>query len=490
MVSSASVEMNFENNVGMCGALPFCLSRAGAESTEKKRIALSGSNVVAPNVGGGGFCDATPPVCGGSGGDGDSFALNKSNGTDGSVSSCAVSTPPIVTDVNAFNFSFSPPTDPETNVSRLLWGLGIVKGADDAVSFREVEEVRSSPGGAGAGAGSYHLQFNESFTSLALVAGRRYYVTVRSENGAGPTLLTDISSDVIIVDPSPPRLVDMKANVECEDLGEGTFNAASPGPEDLVRLWQGLEGVDSMSDDNISAPTAATVNDADDWGLELCWQFEDNESWVTDYAYAIFTSSSSSSRASRSTSTSSTAGESSSPSADDPVVKLGTVDTVNALAWFTSGRTTRQLSHWTSLGLGLNVRVTQDDLVSYTRDEAVDEDAGLTPGGYVSVHLRVTNAGGLVTQVAGPEIYLPPPVEPSKASLGDQPFFVYLPAAFIAFLATVVVLRRISWGGDRTRAEKEREELLVDGTRQVNLVLSALAPDFDLSRSNVGGVPR
>ena len=112
------------------------------------------------------------------------------------------------------------------------------------------------------------------------------------------------------------------------------------------------------------------------------------------------------------------------------------------------------------------------------RTNAVNADAGVEINGYVAVHIRATNAAGLITEVSGPEI-LVPPEPPSSTAEGDSLIYGIIAGVVVVFAAVLFAFYREMRRQDKTAKEKERQQLLEDGSRQMNLVLRALASDRD-----------
>ena len=151
---------------------------------------------------------------------------------------------------------------------------------------------------------------------------------------------------------------------------------------------------------NNDAEGAALITDAiangedlsAEWGLELCWKFDEGPSrWVTDYSFAIFTSPLSYYDPSVAVSNA-TGGVSRGR-------RLLAATTANVYRTFgqtastqASVRTTSQLSPWESLGSdATRLKTSQRDMITAMRTNAVDADAGVEINGYVALHIRATN---------------------------------------------------------------------------------------------------
>ena len=92
--------------------------------------------------------------------------------------------------------------------------------------------------------------------------------------------------------------------------------------------------------------------------------------------------------------------------------------------------------------------------------------------------MRAKNAAGLVTEVSGPEILIP--TEPRTDVADDGSLVGGIVGGVVAVFAGVLfAFYREMKKQDKTAKEKERQQLLADGTRQMNLVLRALASDQD-----------
>ena len=412
-----------------------------------------------------------------------------------------VTAPALVTNTNTFDFTITPDWIDGNVVTAMRWGLGTSAGAVDAQGLREIADVDAAKTGRTVnGTVEYKATFNSSITRLALVPGTGYYVVVEAEYtpAGGAATKKNASSVKVIADDTPPALVTLIPNFECDANGVMTVDAATPKPEQVSLLHAQLPNTQASRTNN-AAPTAPITNaiaDGEDlsakWGLELCWKFDEGESWVTDYAFAIFTSPLS--------------------YYDPSVAELGNATgdvsrgrrllaATTASVYRTFGqtastqasvRTTSQLSPWKSLGSNATrLKVSQEDMIKAMRTNAVDADAGVEINGYVAVHIRATNAAGLITEVSGPEILVPARA-PSSTAEGDSLIYGIIAGLVVVFAAVLFAFYREMRRQDKTAKEKERQQLLEDGSRQMNLVLRALASDRDdddslLKRSDSSG---
>ena len=338
-----------------------------------------------------------------------------------------VTAPALVTSTNTFDFTITPDWTDENVVTAMRWGLGTSAGAVDAQGLREIADLDAAKTGRTVnGTVEYKATFNSSITRLALVPGTGYYVVVEADYtpAGGAATKKNASSVKIIADDTPPALVTLIPNFACDVNGVMTVDEATPKPEQVSLLHARLPNSQAspQASRTNDAEGAALITDAIDsgedlsaeWGLELCWKFDEGESWVTDYSFAIFTSPLSYYDPSVAVSNA-TGGVSRGR-------RLLAATTANVYRTFgqtastqASVRTTSQLSPWESLGSdATRLKVSQRDMITAMRTNAVDADAGVEINGYVAVHIRATNAAGLMTEVSGPEILIPP--QPSSST--------------------------------------------------------------------------
>ena len=402
-----------------------------------------------------------------------------------------VTAPALVTSTNTFDFTITPDWTDENVVTAMRWGLGTSAGAVDAQGLREIADLDAAKTGRTVnGTVEYKATFNSSVTRLALVPGTGYYVVVEADyTPAGGTATKKNASSVkVIADDTPPALVTLIPNLECDVNGVMTVDAATPKPDEVSLLHARLPNSQAspQASRTNDAESAALITDAIDsgedlsaeWGLELCWKFDEGESWVTDYSFAIFTSPLSYYDPSVAVSNA-TGGVSRGR-------RLLAATTANVYRTFgqtastqASVRTTSQLSPWESLGSdATRLKVSQRDMITAMRTNAVDADAGVEINGYVAVHIRATNAAGLMTEVSGPEILIPPQPSSSTAE-GDSMIYGIIAGLVVVFTGVLYAFYREMRRQDKTAKEKERQQLLEDGSRQMNLVLRALASDRD-----------
>ena len=402
-----------------------------------------------------------------------------------------VTAPALVTSTNTFDFTITPDWTDENVVTAMRWGLGTSAGAVDAQGLREIADLDAAKTGRTVnGTVEYKATFNSSVTRLALVPGTGYYVVVEADyTPAGGTATKKNASSVkVIADDTPPALVTLIPNLECDVNGVMTVDAATPKPDEVSLLHARLPNSQAspQASRTNDAEAAALITDAIDsgedlsaeWGLELCWKFDEGESWVTDYSFAIFTSPLSYYDPSVAVSNA-TGGVSRGR-------RLLAATTANVYRTFgqtastqASVRTTSQLSPWESLGSdATGLKVSQRDMITAMRTNAVDADAGVEINGYVAVHIRATNAAGLITEVSGPEILIPPQPSSSTAE-GTSMIYGIIAGLVVVFTGVLYAFYREMRRQDKTAKEKERQQLLEDGSRQMNLVLRALASDRD-----------
>ena len=398
-----------------------------------------------------------------------------------------VTAPALVTNTNTFDFTITPDWTDGNVVTAMRWGLGTSAGAVDAQGLREIADVDAAKTGRTVnGTVEYKATFNSSVTRLALVPGTGYYVVVEADYtpAGGAATKKNASSVKIIADDTPPALVTLIPNFACDVNGVMTVDEATPKPEQVSLLHARLPNSQASRTNNAEA--AALINnaaaDGEDlsakWGLELCWKFDEGESWVTDYSFAIFTSPLSYYDPSVAVSNA-TGGVSRGR-------RLLAATTANVYRTFgqtastqASVRTTSQLSPWKSLGSNATrLKTSQRDMIDAMRTNPVDADAGVEINGYVAVHIRATNAAGLITEVSGPEILIPPE-PPSGTAEGDSLIYGIIAGVVVVFAGVLFAFYREMRRQDKTAKEKERQQLLEDGSRQMNLVLRALASDRD-----------
>ena len=398
-----------------------------------------------------------------------------------------VTAPALVTNTNTFDFTITPDWTDGNVVTAMRWGLGTSAGAVDAQGLREIADLDAAKTGRTVnGTVEYKATFNSSITRLALVPGTGYYVVVEADYtpAGGAATKKNASSVKIIADDTPPALVTLIPNFACDVNGVMTVDEATPKPEQVSLLHARLPNSQASRTNNAEA--AALINNAiangEDlsakWGLELCWKFDEGESWVTDYSFAIFTSPLSYYDPSVAVSNA-TGGVSRGR-------RLLAATTANVYRTFgqtastqASVRTTSQLSPWKSLGSNATrLKTSQRDMIDAMRTNPVDADAGVEINGYVALHIRATNAAGLITEVSGPEI-LVPPEPPSGTAEGDSLIYGIIAGVVVVFAGVLFAFYREMRRQDKTAKEKERQQLLEDGSRQMNLVLRALASDRD-----------
>ena len=389
-----------------------------------------------------------------------------------------VTAPALITNTNTFDFTVVPDWVDGNAVTAMRWGLGTSAGAVDARALTAIPDLNAAKtGNTVGGIAEYKATFNSSVTRLALVPGTGYYVTVEADYtpSGGSATTKNTSSAKVIADDTPPALVSLIPNYQCDENGAMTVDAATPRPEQVGVLHSLLPNTQASRTNLQSDSDAINDGDADagtQWGLELCWSFDEGESWVTNYSYAIFTSplsyyvpADASNRRRR---------RSLLASAANVYRTFGQTASTQA-----SVRTTSQLSPWESIGAdATKIRVTQSAMIDAMKVAAVDADAGVEISGYVAIHVRAKNAAGLVTEVSGPEILIP--TEPRTDVADDGSLVGGIVGGVVAVFAGVLfAFYREMKNQDKTAKEKERQQLLADGTRQMNLVLRALASDQD-----------
>jgi len=245
-------------NTQLCGAVPWCLTSAisymaGTEHPLRATHLVEPALLMCDNPDAyaacwsvtlanpriQGLCDSTAPMC--------------LNGT------CNIFAPPIVTSLTHFEFSFIQFNDPESGLSGYEWGLGnSLGGIDDALTYRPVSNVSLvllSNVSITQNPDMFFVQaFNSESSGLALVNGNRYYAMVKAVNKGGPRLTASVTSDAILVDSTPPIMVDVYPSLLCKRGLSQTMTADSNGI----------------------------------FSLESCWHFTEEDSWITEYSVAFF----------------------------------------------------------------------------------------------------------------------------------------------------------------------------------------------------------
>ena len=134
---------------------------------------------------------------------------------------------------NTFEGAITPDWTDENVVTAMRWGLGTSAGAVDAQGLREIADLDAAKTGRTVnGTVEYKATFNSSVTRLALVPGTGYYVVVEADyTPAGGTATKKNASSVkVIADDTPPALVTLIPNLECDVNGVMTVDMQPQSP--------------------------------------------------------------------------------------------------------------------------------------------------------------------------------------------------------------------------------------------------------------------
>ncbi|KIY96019.1 adenylate cyclase [Monoraphidium neglectum] len=154
-------------NANLCGIVPTCLEARGIVGPD----AIAGTFLIPTanmSLDSGGLCDASPPQC-------------------DPIIGCWVAVPPF-TSVRLITFNFTGFTDADSGPLSYQWGIGSAPGLADVLPLMAYDGTEVA----------------HNMTSLTLMDGLSYYVTVVATNRAGPRLSFNVSSQNFIVDTSPP----------------------------------------------------------------------------------------------------------------------------------------------------------------------------------------------------------------------------------------------------------------------------------------------
>eukprot|EP00879_Flechtneria_rotunda_P023949 GHRR01025369.1.p1 GENE.GHRR01025369.1~~GHRR01025369.1.p1 ORF type:complete len:969 (+),score=296.48 GHRR01025369.1:353-3259(+) len=181
-----TVVYDVSNNYALCGPVPKCLvnsSRLGTiAGTYLSPTALSPDSSI------GGACDLMPPDC------------------DADVG-CTIWTPKYWTSQSIVTFNFTGFMDYESGISHYDWGIGSTPSAVDVFPLtrvtadRVLKDIKYPSGGIKK---MLVTPVVYNLTTLSLLEGPSYYVTVVAYNGAGPPLSTNTTSLPVKVDTSGP----------------------------------------------------------------------------------------------------------------------------------------------------------------------------------------------------------------------------------------------------------------------------------------------
>lgn len=142
-------------------------------------------------------------------------------------------------------------TDPESGVKTFEWAVGSSPGKDDLRAFADAGFVQQA-----------------AATGLALPSGKSFYVTVRAVNDAG--LGTDVSSDGVVVDVTPPVVGTVS------DGDQGTDVDVQASTTALSARWSGFHdpesGIAGYEWSIGTAPLASDVQAFTPLGLQLSTQ--------------------------------------------------------------------------------------------------------------------------------------------------------------------------------------------------------------------------
>ena len=187
-------------NAGLCGDVPSCMQR--------KVVNVNGTALKHPeydfNQATSGVCDVTPPVC------------ERHEG-------CQVSIPEYWTNPNNISFTFTPFTDPESDIKGYDFQLRQVAGvnvepfnlstavviniSDSQLDIKNTTEERKV-GGQTMNLVVYLVSINEANITGSLQAGVEYSVSVIATNNAGPPLQYNITKERVKYDPTEPEKTD------------------------------------------------------------------------------------------------------------------------------------------------------------------------------------------------------------------------------------------------------------------------------------------
>ncbi|HVE42955.1 MAG TPA: HYR domain-containing protein, partial [Planctomycetota bacterium] len=125
--------------------------------------------------------------------------------------------------------SWTASTDPQSGIVGYEWAIGTTSGGTNVQSFTSVGTSKSATN-----------------SSLALTAQQKYYVTVRTTNGAGQT--TTVSSNGVTVDPSAPVAGTVSISISPSGQVTGSWTAFSDPQSGLATLEWAVGTAAGLSD--------------------------------------------------------------------------------------------------------------------------------------------------------------------------------------------------------------------------------------------------